>query len=92
MALQFAFLMPSEEMRELLARRIEILEARREDLDVVDPTVQSPLPWLDAIVRDLFEHTRRVVQFEIEWARHLDRRIASGVYDPSADPDPGRSS
>jgi DNA-binding PadR family transcriptional regulator len=92
MALQFAFLLPADEVRELLARRIVILEGRKEDLDVVDPTVQSPVPWLDAIVRDLFEHTRRVVQFEIDWARHLDRRVASGVYNPGPAPETGRRS
>ena len=80
MALQFALLLPSNEILELLDQRVAHLEQVRADLADAREGFDSAVPALEAVIDDLFERSERNVAFELEWTEYLKKRVRAGAY------------
>lgn len=86
-----------EELAALLERRLERLREALQELGRAEERTGSPVPGVDAMIRDLFHHNRRRLECERDWTRRVLRRIREGRYDvaPEAlarwgvDPPPG---
>src|SRR5439155_10761469 len=65
MALQFALLLPKEEILDLLDQRVARLEQVRAELADAREGFESAVPALDAVIEDLFERSERNVSLEL---------------------------
>ena len=82
-ALSFAGRLEPGEIAELLELRLQALDAITAQMDVgqhLKRQAVGHLPALDAIVADVFDHNRRVIAAEREWAIHVLHRIRAGAY------------
>ena len=88
-ALSFFWLLPSEELAQLLETRLSVLEAIVSDLEGTMAQAGHPDPGMQAMIADLFEHNRRVLAVERTWTEYVLHRLRSGAYRLTTGDEPG---
>lgn len=85
LALQFAQELPAAEIEPLLEERMQALENR---IVLFSPPLRPVFddPARQARVDDLFEHELLVLRAELEWCKHVRKRLQSGAYGSVAKP------
>ena len=85
-ALSFYMLLPFAEISRLLEERLGALHAMAEELDAVqEQTVRHQqavfvAPGIQAMVADIFDHSRRLLASERAWTTDVLDRVRRGVY------------
>src|SRR6266567_1594857 len=79
-ALSFYWLLPPEELAQLLENRLSVLDAIISDLEGTMAQAGHPDPGMQAMIADLFEHNRRVLAAERTWTEYVLHRLRSGAY------------
>ena len=89
-ALSFVWLLPQEEVARLLEERLRALDEAAQGLRDTQEwaeRVSQEEPAMDhgqgfqAMLSDLFEHSRRLLAGEREWTEYILSRVRSGVYE-----------
>jgi DNA-binding PadR family transcriptional regulator len=84
-ALSFVWSLPADELVALLEERLQALTNQRL---LVDPAFlpQDGEPGAAAMIDDLFEHERRLLDAERAWTEHVLTRFRAGAYAMGATP------
>lgn len=89
-ALSFIWLLPQEEVARLLEERLRALDEAARGLDETQEWTERMSreePGLDhgrgfqAMLSDLFEHSRRLLAGEREWTEYVLGRVRGGIYE-----------
>lgn len=88
-ALSFFMFLSREEITRLLEERLERLDGALADLDTAQEGPINPDPGVQAMVYDIFDHNRRLLVTEREWAEHVLSRVRDGVYTMGGAPEDG---
>jgi len=83
-ALSFVDLLPKEKILILLEQRQAAIDILLLDAEDAQHRAKDQAP-MSAFTEDLFEHQRRKLIFEREWASHLIERVRSGAYSSPAE-------
>jgi DNA-binding PadR family transcriptional regulator len=83
-ALAFSRFLPVGELSELLERRAAALSDRLAQLRSYRRGARYPRPEVDAMIEDLFEHTRQRLRTEKRWTERVRERIREGAYRQTA--------
>jgi DNA-binding PadR family transcriptional regulator len=83
-ALVFADLLPGERIDELLEQRVCQLDALAEGLRERQAALRATV-GLPPNLRDLFDHSQRLLAAERDWCRHVQRQALAGTYRPAGE-------